>query len=131
MIKFQPAPSYFLIEEDAPETKTAGGLHIPEMVQAAPKNTGKIVAVPPFMITDSVIYEQNSWVVGERILFSFHAGTKVVIDEKPYRLLHWKEILGSFDFRMWASFDEHGNFVEAHSERFPDEAPSTQAELPF
>jgi chaperonin GroES len=78
---FQPFFDRVLIERFAPETKTKGGIMIPEKAQGKVLE-GTVVAVGPGQRTEEGTTIPMQLKVGERVLLPEYGGTKVVFDDK-------------------------------------------------
>lgn len=91
---FQPLNSFVLVLRDAAETKTKGGIILPDQAQEKPK-FGTVVAVGPGKIDPKTGEPEAMQVVnGQRILFKSYAGTDVKLANKEYIVIDQTEILG-------------------------------------
>ena len=70
----RPLGDRVLIEPKEAETKTAGGLYIPDTAKEKPQQ-GTVVAV------------------GESVLYGKYAGTEVTVDDKKYLIVKQSDIL--------------------------------------
>lgn len=89
----EPLHSNVMIQRDAAETVTKGGIVLPDSAQEKPK-MGTVISVGPGRI-DSKTGEPSVLCVqkGERVLFKGYAGTDVKVGKEKYVLLDESEIL--------------------------------------
>ena|SRR5690606_36399718 len=74
---FGPLQNRMLVEPEAAETKTAGGIILPGK-EGETINQGKVLAVGPDVIDRKV---------GDRVLYGQYSGFEVTIGVKKYRLI--------------------------------------------
>jgi len=84
-----------LIERFVAETKTKGGIMIPEKAQGKVLN-GTVVAVGPGQRADNGNTIPVSVKEGDRVLLPEYGGTKVEIENKEYYIFRDSEILGKW-----------------------------------
>lgn len=80
---FQPLGNRVLIKEDKAAAKTAGGLIIPD-ADKIKSLTGEVLEVG----------EDSTLKVGQKVMFTEHAGLDIKIDFKNYLLIRQTELLG-------------------------------------
>lgn len=85
-MKIKPMDDRVLIEFAPEETKTAGGIIIPDTVKEKPK-MGKVVAVG----TDEDLQEHVK--TGDFILFAKYGGEEIEVDGKEYKIVQRADIL--------------------------------------
>jgi chaperonin GroES len=80
------------------ETKTAGGLYIPETAQVVSNrlNEGTVVAIGKGHWEAGKFVPLEQVKVGDRVLFNEYAGVEVKVDGQSYLLLRANEFLGRF-----------------------------------
>ena len=83
----RPLADRVLIEPKEAETKTAGGLYIPDTAKEKPQQ-GVIVAVGPGKKDEPMEVS-----VGETVLYGKYAGTEVTVDDKKYLIVKQSDIL--------------------------------------
>ena len=83
----KPLGTRVVIEPSEAETKTAGGLYIPDNAQEKPQQ-GKIVAAGP-----GTKDEPMGVKVGETVLYGKYAGTEVTVEGKKYLIVKQSDIL--------------------------------------
>jgi len=90
----RPVEYKVLIEPEAVEAQTKGGIYIPETTQDKEKfarERGRVVAIGSIAFTDPTWLETPC--VGDTVLYDRYAGSMVKgLDGKDYRLINDKEI---------------------------------------
>ncbi len=86
MVNFKPLADRVLIEPAAAETKTAGGIIIPDTAKEKPQR-GIIVAAGPGKKD-----EPTSVKAGDSVLYGKYAGTEITIDGKDYLIMRESDI---------------------------------------
>jgi chaperonin GroES len=84
-MKLQPIGDRILLKVEAAETKTAGGLIIPDTAQEKTQ-TGKVVAVGDDK--DAVKVKK-----GDRVMYDKYAGTSVKIDGDDHLIVKMQDII--------------------------------------
>jgi len=92
-MKFRPLHDRVLVERVKEESKTAGGIIIPDTAKEKPSE-GKVVAVGP-----GTRGEDGKWTAldvkkGDRVLFGKWGGTEVSIDGKELLIMKESDIMG-------------------------------------
>lgn len=90
---FAPLFDRVLVQRFAAETKTKGGLLIPEKSQGKMLDA-KVVAVGPGIHSSKGDLIPVNVSVGDRVILPEYGGTKVVLDEQEYFLFRNQDILG-------------------------------------
>ncbi len=80
-IKIKPLADRVIIEASAAETKTAGGLYIPDTAKEKPQK-GKVIAVGTGKKDEPLTVK-----VGDSVLYGKYAGTEITIDGKDYLIM--------------------------------------------
>ena len=86
-MKVKPLSDRVLIEPNAAEEKTAGGLYIPDTAKEKPLS-GKVVAAGPG--TSEIKMEVKA---GDEVLYGKYAGTEITIEGKEYLIMRQNDIL--------------------------------------
>ena len=86
-MKLQPIGDRILLKVEAAETKTAGGLIIPDTAQEKTQ-TGKVVAVGDDK--DAIKVKK-----GDRVMFDKYAGTNVKIDGDDHLIVKMQDIIAT------------------------------------
>ncbi|MCX8516270.1 MAG: co-chaperone GroES [Alphaproteobacteria bacterium] len=91
--KFRPLHDRVLVERLESESKTAGGIIIPDTAQEKPME-GKIVAVGDGTVSEEGKLRPLNVKAGDRVLFGKWSGTEVKIDGKELLIMKESDILG-------------------------------------
>jgi chaperonin GroES len=92
MTKLRPLHDRVLVKRLHEESKTKGGLYIPDTAKEKPQE-GKVVAVGAGRHQDGKIIALDVK-AGDRILFSKYGGTEVKLDGEDLLILREEDILG-------------------------------------
>jgi chaperonin GroES len=92
-VKFRPLHDRVVIERIDAESKTAGGIIIPDTAKEKPQE-GKVVAVGSGGRDDGGKLIPIDVKVGNRILFGKWSGTEVKIDGVEYLITKESDIMG-------------------------------------
>jgi chaperonin GroES len=92
-MKFRPLHDRVVIERIDAETKSAGGVIIPDTAQEKPQQ-GEVIAVGPGGRDESGKLIPIDVKVGNRILFGKWSGTEVKIDGVDYLIMKESDIMG-------------------------------------
>ena len=92
-MKFRPLQDRVLVARVEEETKTPGGIIIPDNNKEKPSQ-GKIVSVGAgYRLKDGTVRALDVK-VGDRVLFGKYSGNEVKIDGQEYLIMKEDEILG-------------------------------------
>ena len=83
----KPLADRVLVEPKAAETKTAGGLIIPDNAKEKPQE-GTVLAVGPGKKDESMEVK-----VGDKVLYGKYAGTEINAEGKSYIMMRQSDIL--------------------------------------
>ena len=92
-MKVRPLNDRILIKRVAEETKTAGGLFIPETAKEKPQR-GVVVAVGKGRLLEDGSRVALDVKAKDQILFGKYAGTEIKLDGEEHIVLKEDEILG-------------------------------------
>ena len=92
-MKVRPLNDRILIKRVAEETKTAGGLFIPETAKEKPQR-GVVVAVGKGRLLEDGSRVELDVKPKDQILFGKYAGTEIKLDGEEHIVLKEDEILG-------------------------------------
>lgn len=84
--KIKPLADRVVVEAAPAETKTAGGLIIPDTGKEKPQR-GKVVAVGTGKVDEPMTVK-----IGDNILYGKYSGTEVQIDGKEYLIMRESDI---------------------------------------
>ena len=92
-MKFRPLHDRVVMRRVAQETKTAGGLIIPDTAQEKPSQ-GEIVAVGPGGRDENGKLIPMDLKAGDRVLFGKWSGTEVKLDGEDLLIMKESDIMG-------------------------------------
>ena len=92
-MKFRPLHDRVVVERVDSETKSAGGIIIPDTATEKPQE-GKVVAVGPGARGDDNELVALDVKSGDRVLFGKWSGTEVKIDGKDLLIMKESDIMG-------------------------------------
>ncbi len=92
-MKFKPLNDRVLIKRTEGETKTAGGLFIPDNAKEKPQE-GEVIAVGEGRHLENGKIRPLEVKKGDKIFFKKWSGTEVTIDGAEHTILREEEILG-------------------------------------
>ena len=92
-MKLRPLQDRILVQRVEEETKTAGGIIIPDSAKEKPAE-GKIVAVGNGKVGDDGKRVALEVKKGDRILFGKYAGTEVKVEGEEYLIMREDDVLG-------------------------------------
>ncbi|HUO21177.1 MAG TPA: co-chaperone GroES [Caulobacteraceae bacterium] len=92
-MSFRPLGDRVLVKRVEEESKTKGGIIIPDTVKEKPQE-GEVLAVGPGARDDSGKRVELDVAVGDRILFGKWSGTEVKIDGQDLIIMKESDILG-------------------------------------
>jgi len=95
-MKLRPLQDRVLIRRVDPETKTIGGIFIPDTAQEKPME-GKVVAVGPGTRDDAGKLHPLDVKAGDRVLFGKWSGTEVKLDGEDLMVMKEADIMGLID----------------------------------
>ena len=90
---FRPLGDRVLVKRVEEESKTKGGIIIPDTAKEKPQE-GEVVAVGPGARDDSGKVQALELKAGDRILFGKWSGTEVKLDGKDLLIMKESDILG-------------------------------------
>jgi len=92
-MKFRPLHDRVVMRRVAQETKTAGGLIIPDTAQEKPTE-GEVVAVGPGARNERGELVAMGVKAGDRVLFAKWSGTEVKLDGEELLIMKESDIIG-------------------------------------
>ena len=93
MANVRPLSDRILVKRVESESKTAGGIIIPETAKEKPVE-GVVVAVGPGRVREDGGRREVSLKKGDRVLFGRYDGTEVKIDGDEHLILREGDVLG-------------------------------------
>ncbi|MGD8844116.1 MAG: co-chaperone GroES [Desulfobacteraceae bacterium] len=92
-MKIKPMNDRVLVIRVEKETKSAGGIIIPDTAKEKPQE-GKVIAVGPGKMGDDGKRTPVDVKAGDRVLFSKYGGTEIKIDGVEHLFMRQDDILG-------------------------------------
>ena len=92
-MKFRPLHDRVVVQRVKEDTKSAGGIIIPDTATEKPSE-GKVVAVGPGVRSDDGSYAKLDVKKGDRVLLGKWGGTEVKIDGKDLLIMKESDIMG-------------------------------------
>jgi chaperonin GroES len=92
-MKLRPLQDRILVQRVEEETKTKGGIIIPDTAKEKPAE-GKVVAAGNGKVGDDGKRVALEIKVGDRILFGKYSGTEVKIEGEEYLIMREDDVLG-------------------------------------
>jgi chaperonin GroES len=90
----KPLADRVLIEKEEVQTKTAGGIIIPETAKSEDTKIGTVVSVGPGIYTNDGVLIPMSVKVGDKVLMPFAGTAQIVkLENKEYYLFREQELL--------------------------------------
>ncbi len=91
-MKIQPLADKVLVQRLEAETKTAGGIVLPDSAKEKPQR-GKVVSVGRGKLLDDGTRRKVQVKKGDTVLFTSYAGTEIKIDGKEYLIMNESDIM--------------------------------------
>jgi len=91
-MSISPLADRVVIKPLEAESKTAGGIFIPDNVKEKPQR-GEIVAVGPGKVDDKGNLIKLELKIGDKVLYGKYAGTEVNVDGKDLLILRESDVL--------------------------------------
>ncbi len=91
-MKIRPLADKVLVERLEAETKTAGGIVLPDAAKEKPQR-GKIISVGEGKQLDDGTRKEMQVKKGDRVLFTSYAGTEVKAGGKEYLIMEESDIM--------------------------------------
>ena len=88
----KPLDDRIVVARTEPESKTSGGIFLPENAKEKPQQ-GKILAVGPGKLLDNGTRSKPDVAVGDVILFGKYSGTEITVDGVEVIILKESDIL--------------------------------------
>lgn len=95
-LKIRPLHDRVLVRRAEEETKSAGGIVIPDSATEKPLK-GEIVAVGTGKILDNGQVRPLAVKVGDKVYFGKYAGTEVKIDHTEYLMMREEDLMAIID----------------------------------
>jgi chaperonin GroES len=92
-MKLKPLEDRIVVKPNEAETKTSGGIVLPDSAKEKPL-MGKVIAVGPGRMLDSGKRGGMSVKKNDVVLFGKYGGSDVEVDGTEYKILRESELLG-------------------------------------
>ncbi|NVK19977.1 MAG: co-chaperone GroES [Methylocystaceae bacterium] len=92
-MKFRPLHDRVLVKRVEQETKTAGGIILPEAAQEKPSE-GEVIAVGSGVRGDNGEFVALDVKAGDRVLFGKWSGTEIKVDGEDLLIMKESDIMG-------------------------------------
>jgi len=91
-MKIRPLADKVLVQRLEAETKTTGGIVLPDTAKEKPQR-GKIISVGKGKVLDDGTIKKMQVKKGDMVLFTSYAGTEVKVDDKEYLIMDESDIM--------------------------------------
>ncbi|MFH0875392.1 MAG: co-chaperone GroES [archaeon] len=91
-MKIKPLGNKVLVKPKESETKTKGGIYIPDTAKEKTQE-GEVVAVGPGEFDEKGNRKEMPVKVGDHVIYESYAGTEIKIEDKKHMLMDIKDIL--------------------------------------
>jgi chaperonin GroES len=91
-MKIRPLADKVLVQRLEAQTKTTGGIVLPDSAKEKPQR-GKIISVGDGKVLDDGTVQKLQVKKGNMVLFTSYAGTEVKIDGKEYLIMSESDIM--------------------------------------
>lgn len=91
-MKIRPLADKVLVQRLEAETKTAGGIVLPDTAKEKPQK-GKIISVGQGKLLDDGTVQKVQVKKGDTVLFTSYAGTEIKIQGKEYLIMNESDIM--------------------------------------
>ena len=95
-MKFRPLYDRVLVKRVSSESKSAGGLIIPDTVKEKPQEA-EVIAVGAGRALDDGKVRPMSLKVGDRVLFGKYTGDEIKLDGEEHIILREEDVLAVLD----------------------------------
>jgi chaperonin GroES len=91
-MKLEPLDDRIIVEPMEAESKTKGGIVLPDTAKEKPQK-GKVISVGPGRVTDEGKRIAPSVKKGDTVVYARYGGSEIEIDGKEYMILRESDIL--------------------------------------
>jgi chaperonin GroES len=91
-MKIRPLGDKVLVERVEAESKTAGGIVLPDTAKEKPQR-GRVVSVGEGKMLDNGTRKEIQVKKGDTVLFTSYAGTEIKVDGKEYLIMDESDIM--------------------------------------
>lgn len=91
-MNLKPLDDRVVIQAAEAESKTAGGIVLPDSAKEKPQE-GKVMATGPGVLNDEGVRSKLSVKKGDKVVYGKYAGTDIKVDGKEYKIMRERDIL--------------------------------------
>ncbi len=91
-MKLKPTPGYLLLEPQEAETKTTGGIYLPDSSGEKPQ-IGKVIAVGGEEVTDKGTTRPSPAKLNDIVVYKKWGGNEIKVEAKEYLFVKFDDIL--------------------------------------
>ena len=91
-LKLKPLSDRVVVELDAAEEKSSGGIILPDTAQEKPQQ-GTVVAVGPGKASDAGTIVDMTVKAGDKVLYGKYSGTEITLEGTDYVIMRESDIL--------------------------------------
>ncbi len=95
-MKLTPLFDRIIVKRDEAETKTPGGIVLPDQSKEKPQK-GKVIAVGEGKMNNDGKRIKMSVEVGDRVVFSSYAGNEVELDGEEFLIMNQDNVLATIE----------------------------------
>jgi len=95
-MKIRPLADKVLVQRLEAQTKTTGGIVLPDSAKEKPQR-GKIISVGEGKVLDDGTVQKLQVKKGDMVLFTSYAGTEVKIEGKEYLIMSESDIMAAIE----------------------------------
>ena len=94
-INIRPLKDRIVVRPLEEETRTAGGIYLPDTAKEKPQQ-GEVMAVGPGKMLDNGERAPMPLGAGDKVIFGKYAGTEVRVEGEEYKILELRDVLAKF-----------------------------------
>jgi len=94
-INIRPLKDRIVVRPLEEETRTAGGIYLPDTAKEKPQQ-GEVMAVGPGKMLDSGERAPVPLKAGDKVIFGKYAGTEVRVEGEEFKILELRDVLAKF-----------------------------------
>ena len=91
-LKLKPLSDRVVVDPDAVEEKSSGGIILPDTAQEKPQQ-GTVVAVGPGKASDAGTIVDMTVKAGDKVLYGKYSGTEITLEGTDYVIMRESDIL--------------------------------------
>jgi len=91
-MNIKPLEDRVILKPSEAETKTSGGIIIPDNAKEKPQK-GEVIAVGPGKVSDKGSKIAMTLKIGDKVLYGKYSGTEVTVDGTDYLIVRENDVL--------------------------------------